>query len=52
MAGDVRRVDNGAQMRCITELALHRGPSMDSADIGSVTSSSSTNEMGGDLPPK
>jgi hypothetical protein len=26
---DARRVDNGAQVRRVTELALHRGPSVD-----------------------
>jgi len=28
-AQDARRVDNGAQVRRVTELALHRGPSVD-----------------------
>jgi len=28
---DARRVDNGAQVRRVTELALHRGPSIDFA---------------------
>ena len=28
---DARRVDNGTQVRRVTELALHRGPSVDFA---------------------
>jgi len=28
---DARRVDNGAQARHVTQLALHRGPSVDFA---------------------
>jgi hypothetical protein len=28
---DARRVDNGAQVRRVAELALHRGPSIDFA---------------------
>jgi hypothetical protein len=26
---DARRIDNGAQVRRVTELAMHRGPSID-----------------------